>query len=391
MRRFALHRHSDSESSFSETDESIVEDPPRHRPAALRRRSMSRHRRSPDFRTHLSPAVAQDVRVHRSASTGGRRPREPPAAVIVDIQNDSRNKSSNKNRRLSRNYNEIDISDDEEYLRPHHRPRARSSVSRDQSQSQSRSPRYRDRDVDLVVDQRILEKNDTRQDMELMRQQQEIERLERELERRRERGGNHGGSRLLREEEEWFEDEIHDRLKKLDRLERKQWMEEERRRADFRYKMKRYEEEERAAAEREEVKTRLREEKLKELQKEKEEEEEREKMKQEIRDEEARKKAEEEEKRKKMIKMKQEAVEEWRVAEERRAAEAKREKEEKDKEFRERLRCEFGYSEEEIERILARRKEREEKKDETTLVKHKEYEKTTWIKVCLPAALLSPV
>lgn len=55
----------------------------------------------------------------------------------------------------------------------------------------------------------------------------------------------------------------------------------------------------------------------------------------------------------------------------------------KHKEFRERLKCEFGYTEEEIEQVLARRKEREEK-EKTMLVKHKDYEKTTWIKVCMP-------
>ncbi|RMJ27260.1 hypothetical protein PHISP_01845 [Aspergillus sp. HF37] len=418
-------RRSDSETDFSETDESFVEVPRRQR-TALRERSRSRRPRSPDFRSrYLSPPVAapgppvrapvhhhETTRVHRSASTGGgrRAEREPPPAVIVDIQNDSRNKSSNRSRRneveLSSSDNEVGI-EEEEMLRPHYRRRQRPrastsarSVSRDHS-SQSRSPRgrgHQDRDFELVMDQRLLEKNDTRQDMELMRQQQEIERLERELARRRESGGNYGQGQgqshrvMHREEEEWYEDEIRDRLKKLDRLERKQWMEEERRRADMRWKMKRFEDGERQAAEREEVRARLREEKLKEM----EEEEERERMKQELRDEEARRKLEEEEKRMKALRMKQEAVQEWKLQEEARAAEELREKEEKDKEFQERLRCEFGYTEEEIEKILARRKmgeERNEERNEKTLIKEKEYERTTWIKVhrrhLLPETLMS--
>lgn len=338
MPRYAAY--SDSETDFSETDESII-DAPRGQRTAFRRRSMSRHHLSPDYlgpdyrNPYLGPPAATGMRRSLSTGRGRRGAREGPAAVVVDIQNDSRNKSTDRSRRLSRNYNAVDLSDDddvsiEEIIRSHRRrPRASTSHSRD-------------RDYELLMDQRILEKNDTRQDMELMRQQQEIERLERELARRRE------GNRLHRDEEEWYEYEIHDRLRKLDRLERKQRLEEERRSAELRYKMKQYEDEE-----------------------------EKERVRQEIRDEEARKKVEEEEKRKKMIKLKQEAVEEWKLREEAREAEEQKAKEEKDKEFRQRLKSEFGYSEEEIEKILARRKDA---KDEKSVVR-REVEKTTWIKV----------
>lgn len=380
MRRYTTAPYTDSETEYSETDESIIEGPRRNRNrAAIRRRSMSRRRRfSPDYsNTYLSP-VQQDVQMHRSASTGGRRPREQAPAVIVDIQNDSRNKSSNRSRRTSQNLNEFEESDDEEIaLRAHQRPRASTGFLREREREIERevSPRPQ-RDYDLVVDQRILEKNDVRQDMELMRQQQEIERLERELARRRERKG----SRMVRDEEEWYEDEIREKLRRLERLERRQFHDEERKRAEMRWKMHRFEEEERAAAEREEVKAKLRVEKLKEMEREREEEEEKERIKKEIREEDARRKAEEEEKRKKMIRMKQEAVEEWKLAEEKRALEEQKEKEEKDKEFRERLKCEYGYTEEEIERILAKRRHGEV--SEGKLVKHKEFEKTTWIKVC---------
>lgn len=369
--------YSDSETDYSETDESIIQSP-RQRRTHIRRRSMSRHRRSPEYsNAYLSP-VLQDVRVHRSASTGGRRPRKEPPAVMIDINNDVRNKGTNQARRTSQSLRETLEDEGELALRSHRRPRASTSVSRENS------PRHH-RDYELVMDQRLLEKNDSRQDLELMRHQQEIERLERELARRR--GDQHQHHhRMHREEEEWFEDEIHDRLRRLDRLERKQRQEEEQRRAELQWRMKKYEEGERLAAEREEVKARLREEKLKEIQKEREEEEEKERIKQELRDEEARKKADDEEKRRKAIKMKQEAIEEWKLQEERRKLNEQKEKEEQDRLFRERLRCEFGYTEEEIEKILDRRKhadEKEERKEHSggLVVKEKEYEKTTWIKV----------
>ena len=368
MRRYAAY--SDSETDYSETDESIVE-VPRRRRAHMRRRSMSRHRRSPEYNANLLSPVMQDVRVQRSASTGRRRPRNQPPAVVVDINNDVRNKGTNKNRRLSQqSYQDISEVEDERF-RNHQRPRAVSGVSREHS------PFHRD--YELMMDQRILEHNDSRQDLQLSRHQQEIERLERELARRRSGHGHH----LLRDEEEWFEDEIHDKLRRLDRMERKQRQEEERRRAELRYKMKKYEEEERLAQEREEVKAKLAEEKLKQLQREKEEEEEKDRLKKEIRDEEARMKAEEEEKRKKAIKMKQQAVEEWKIEEERRRLNEEKEKEEQDRLFKERLKCEFGYTEEEIEKILSKKKNAEEKEhhDHGLVVKEKEYEKTTWIKV----------
>lgn len=297
---------------------------------------------------------------------------------MIDINNDVRNKGTNQARRTSQSMRETyDEEDELPAMRSHRRPRASSSVSREHS------PRVQ-RDWEMLMDQRILEQNDSRQDLELMRHQQEIERLERELARRRGEQHSHH-HHLLREEEEWFEDEIHSRLRKLERLERKQRQEEEQRRAELRWRMKKYEEGERLAAEREEVKIRLEQEKLREMQREREEEEEKERIRKEIRDEEARMKAEEEEKRRKMMKMKQEVIEEWKMQEERRRLDEEREKEEQDRLFRERLKCEFGYTEEEIEKILDRRRHAEERKEERResggLVPVRETEKTTWIKV----------
>ncbi|KAJ6107237.1 hypothetical protein N7523_008560 [Penicillium sp. IBT 18751x] len=85
---------------------------------------------------------------------------------------------------------------------------------------------HNNRDYELLMSQRIierdghqnmLEKNDIRQDLELWRQQQEIERLERMLQRDRERRSS---SHLAREEKEWDEnnEETSCRLRKLDTM-----------------------------------------------------------------------------------------------------------------------------------------------------------------------------
>ncbi|KAJ5664934.1 uncharacterized protein N7477_007382 [Penicillium maclennaniae] len=82
------------------------------------------------------------------------------------------------------------------------------------------------RDYELLMSRRIierdghqnmLERNDVRQDLELWRQQQEIERLERALQRDRERRSS---SHLAREEKEWDEnnEETSCRLRKLDTM-----------------------------------------------------------------------------------------------------------------------------------------------------------------------------
>ncbi|KAL2865494.1 uncharacterized protein BJX67DRAFT_175451 [Aspergillus lucknowensis] len=404
-----MHRHrrysiTDSESEYSESDISMMEVPRKH----YRRRSVSRTRLSPSYsNTYLSPnTLHEDVRIHRSASTGARRTREErerrerdrdrlerdrvqPTAVIVDIKNDSRNTSSNKNRKQHRHLEDttyLDISDDETILRrqQRRRPRASTSVSR----SRDASPLNPARDYDLLIDQRMLERNDQRQDLELLRQQQEIERLERELARHR---GDHE-IRLLKEEEDRYEDDISDRLRRLQHYEESERLEEEKRKAERRIRLQRLEKAEREAAEQEEVRQKLRYERLKELQRKIDEEEERERIKKEIKDEEARIALAESERKAKEAAMKQAAVEEWKLAEERRKIAEREAAARRDKEFRERLRLEFGYTEEEIEDIINKKhkkegkegKKKEEKKEEKKKEKEeeeKEERKATWIKV----------
>ncbi|KAL3480602.1 hypothetical protein BJX99DRAFT_4755 [Aspergillus californicus] len=488
---------SDTEEDYSESDVSMAQVPRRQH---YRRRSVSRTRESPSYSTaYLSPnTLHEDVRIHRSASTGGarriKRERElerererdtqreridrerdrdrvdrlrvdrervdrerdhvQPTAVYVDIKNDSRNTSSNKNRKQHREQashhledntyiDPYEESEDETRLRrPRRRPRASTSAVHSREPSPLHVPPP-PRDFELVLEQRILEQNDQRQDIELLRQQQEIERLERHLARQRadadgndqrqdielfrqqqeiERLERHLArqraereeTRVVKkdkEEDDHYEVGINDRLLRLQKYEEQERQEEEKRKAERRYRLQRLEKAEREAAEQEEVRQKLRQESLKELQRKLDEEEERERIKKEIRDEEARLALAEQEKRAKEAAMKQAAVDEWKLAEERRRIAEREAALKRDKEFRERLRLEFGYTEEEIEDIIHKRhkkdkkedkkeKEKEEKKkDEKEKDKKKEKEeeieqrKATWIKVhrkhLLPETLIA--
>ena len=78
--------------------------------------------------------------------------------------------------------------------------------------------------------------------------------------------------------------------------------------------------------------------------------------------------------------MKQAAVQEWKQAEEARLQAEREALALRDQQFRERLRMEFGYNEEEIEGILNKNKNPlpEEKKEEE---KKEEPPRATWIKV----------
>ncbi|GKZ18434.1 hypothetical protein AbraIFM66951_003175 [Aspergillus brasiliensis] len=450
------HLLTDSDSEFSESDYSMIETTPR-RKVTTRRRSISRHRWSPEHisNTYLSPVI-HDHLPQRSASTGARRrpdrERErnnQPVAVIVDVhnkydakadaktdaksdaKNDARTKSSTKNRKQEhkqQNYIDPYESEDETRLRDHRRARTRpSSVSREAS------PLPHGRDFELMLDTRFLERNDARQDLELLRHQQEIARLERELARHRETSQHrqqqlqpqppppppapehehrphhhHHELRLLREED-LYEDEISERLRRLERFEKKQRMEEEQREAEHRYQLLKFEEAQRQAAEQEELKQKLRQRKLEELQRKIDEDEERERIKKELRDEEARRILAEQDRARKEAAMKQAAIDEWKLNEERRMIAEREERKRRDAEFKERLRLEFGYDEEQLEKIIKKEKEPEKEKEkekpkekpEKTKEPEKEKEKekepepqrTTWIKVhhkhLLPETLIA--
>ncbi|KAJ6149409.1 hypothetical protein N7471_000608 [Penicillium samsonianum] len=435
----------------------------------IRERSISRHRRPEVIsREFLAPI---QTRVHRSASTSGRRrerdvptaPPPPPAVMIFNeqgLKSESRSENKPQSRRVQQrfsekhnhsnhNHNRFDDEDDDEIMQApapaRRRGRAVSSVSRDAS------PFHRDHelamsqhllernDIRQDMGQHLLERNDLRQDMDLWKHQQEIERLQRELQKSRGRSENERErivinpqpdpheARLLREELE-YEQDISERLHKLQRFERKHQSAEEERKAEERYQLKKLAAEKRAAAEEEEVRHKLqeerlkdiarmqdekgqreklvreekwkelarmkeeqeereklvREEKWKELARQKEEEEEREKLIQEIRDEDMRKAREAEEKRKKELAMKAAAVEEWKLEQERIKQRQAEEAIRKAKEFRDHLRS-IGYSEAEIDVIINKKKE-EKKKEEKNEKKEekeekKEETKLTWIKV----------
>ncbi|KAL4933931.1 uncharacterized protein BDV17DRAFT_250924 [Aspergillus undulatus] len=414
MPRYRRVSITDSETDYSESDVSMMEYPRRQH----RRRSISRTRYTPSYsNTYLNPnTLHEDVRIHRSASTGARRDRRErdrdrererqtdrerdrvqPTAVIVDIKNDSRNTSSNKNRKQHREqssreentYLDPYESEDETVLRRHsrRRPRASTSVSRSRDASPMHHPA---RDFDLVIDQRMLENNDKRQDFELFRQQQEIERLERKL--ARQRVGDQE-IRLIKEDEDRYEDDMNDKLRRLQKYEEAERLEEEKAKAERRYKLQRLEAEARAAAEKDELKRKMHHEKLVELQRQLDEEAERERVKKEIKDQEAREALELQQQKMKEAQMKAAAVEEWKLAEERRRIAEKEAEERADKEFKERLMAQFGMTLEEVEKFLKKKEKKEkeekeekkEKKEEKEEKKDKKEEeeqrKATWIKV----------
>lgn len=328
--------------SDSEFESDVSYDRPR-RPILARRRSFSRRRhRSPESNSYLSPDVIQTV--HRSASTGGRRRRDP--AVVIN--NEIRAKQMHKERRGRPLHSEVDEYEEVDVLRPRGRPRAGSSLSR------TSSPHHRD--WELLMDQRLLERNDRRQDIELMKHKQEIERLERQFAR------SHEHVREPRYTEDW-EDELIERLRRLDRLERSKRVEEERRLAEYREKVKKLEEMERKAAEEEGARRLAREKYLKELEKKEALRAEKERIKKELRDEEARRLLEEEERKKELAKIKAAAVEEYKRAEEAKKLREIEEKERKDKEFKARLKEEFGCSEEQLEALIKKQKEKEKDKE----------------------------
>ncbi|OKL57946.1 hypothetical protein UA08_06878 [Talaromyces atroroseus] len=264
----------------------------------------------------------------------------------------------------------------------------------------SRTPSRRQKQCDweLLMDQRILAKNDIRQDMELAKQQQEIERLERQLAKSRvkHRDEDRGwvSRRSLVKEEIW-EDDLAERLRKLDMLEAskrtgeeqkladylskvkrleeiegEQRIAEEQKMADYRAKVKRLEEAEHKAAKEEEARRLATIKRLDDMvQKTAEEEEakriaqgdyleiekkekikaERDRIMKEIKDEEARRAREalkEEEWGKEMAELKRRAFEEWQRIEEARELKEIEEQKAKDKVFRERLKLESGYSDE---------------------------------------------
>ncbi|CAP97849.1 Pc22g05610 [Penicillium rubens Wisconsin 54-1255] len=395
----------------------------------IRERSHSRHRRPEVIsREYLAPI---QTRVQRSASTSGRRrERDPPVAPSppVMIFNEQRVKSNSRseNRPQSRHVQQRFIDDHHSHNNHHHhrhdrfddddddvldvpgprrRRRAVSSLSRDAS------PFHRD--PELAMRQHMLDQNDLRQDIELLKHQMEIERLQREVQKSRKRSEkqreniiinqDHPDPHAMHElrEEMAYEDELAQKLAKLARFEHKEQSAEEERKAEERYQLKMLAMEKKAAAEEEEVRHKLQEERLKELARAQDEKGQREKLKliQEIRDEDMRKAREAEQKRMKELAMKAAAVEEWKLEQERMKQRQAEEAIKKAQEFREHLRS-LGYSDEEIDAIVNKKKndekkkeeeekekkekeekEKKEKEEKEKKEKEKEETKLTWIKV----------
>ncbi|OQE20726.1 hypothetical protein PENFLA_c016G10565 [Penicillium flavigenum] len=358
---------------------------------------------------------------------------------------DDHHTNNNHNHR----HNRFDYDDDDVLDVPApRRRRAVSSVSRDASPFH-RDPELAMRqhmldhnDLRQDMSNQLLEHDNHRQDRELLKHQMEIERLQREVQKSRKRSEKQREKIIINQdpdphavhalrEEIAYEDEMVEKLHKLARFEHKEQSAEEERKAEERYHLKMLAMEKKAAAAEEEARHKLqeerlkeiaraqdekeqreklvreerwkelarrkeeeeereklvREEKWKELARQKEEEEEREKLIQEIRDEDMRKAREAEEKKKKELAMKAAAVEEWKLEQERIKKRQAEEAIKKAQEFREHLRS-LGYSDEEIDAIVNKKKndekkkeEKKEKKEEGKKEEKKEETKLTWIKV----------
>jgi hypothetical protein len=140
-----------------------------------------------------------------SRAAGGYAPR--PTGAVVDIEHDARNKSTNRRGYKSRSQRQedttmVDIEWEDETIRPRRPlPQAGAPRKRPLPQASASAPREaaarRQRDYDLLADQRVLEKNDARQDLELMKQQAEIGRLEQVLARLRGEHRNEGTTEVI--------------------------------------------------------------------------------------------------------------------------------------------------------------------------------------------------
>ncbi|KAL4921485.1 hypothetical protein BDW62DRAFT_129542 [Aspergillus aurantiobrunneus] len=148
-----------------------------------------------------------DARLRPDDQSPREAPNDPrPTAVIVDIKNDAPHREREKSRRRAAEERDLRLADESDYSESsdsniglsyrHRRPRANVGRARGLSPPAAAVGARRRavdrgarplpapaRDYDLVIDQRLLERNDQRQDLELLRQQQEIERLERKIER----------------------------------------------------------------------------------------------------------------------------------------------------------------------------------------------------------------
>ncbi|KAJ5166813.1 uncharacterized protein N7482_005594 [Penicillium canariense] len=201
------------ESDFSETDLSIRGRKDR---TPIHRRSVSRQH--PETKETSLMSVQPPSRMSHSPPMGRRRSfeRTRPARFIVNEQGQRTGNGSKPPRVPRKVYDDSD----EEVVRL-----LQWSVASSLSHESSPSPR----DPEIATDQRMLERSDYRKDMEIWKSQLEIERLERELEKIREKSSPPRevvllppscASRSQRKEEEWYEDEMSERLRPERRSER---------------------------------------------------------------------------------------------------------------------------------------------------------------------------
>ncbi|KAJ9487951.1 hypothetical protein VN97_g5340 [Penicillium thymicola] len=243
------------------------------------------------------------------------------------------------------------------------------------------------REYELAMSQKLMEKSNPQQDIDMWKKHQDTERLEHEPEEYHGRTDprDFSESQLLREEERWSEYETSERLRKSRQFERTHQSTEDRK-AEERYQLKRLAAEKRVDAEEEEARHQH-EERLGFIMRTEVEQGQREKLVWEERWKELTRQKEEEEaeeKRKKEDALKDAAVEERKLEQERIKQRQAEEAIRKAKEFRDHLRS-IGYSEEEIDGIINKKKaEKKQNEKEQEEGKHKEPKveepKITWIK-----------
>ncbi|GJP91564.1 hypothetical protein CBS147321_8784 [Aspergillus niger] len=193
----------------------------------------------------------------------------------------------------------------------------------------------------------------TKLDLEILLQQKQIDRLEEDLHRFR--LSREEKNRHLAEDGREFEDEISERLRRLNEWERKEARTTRaERRTEEQAKIRRLEKAELQAKRKGEIKAALREKEWKEMKKKVEEEETRRRIEKELRDEEFRRKSEERERLIQENRIRRAAVEDYKLAEEQRLLEEERQKRQLRKEYRAAIEAELGYSLEQVKDILAK-------------------------------------
>ena len=372
---FPSHLDSD-ETDFTETDDTETDNASIMSTPWVRSRSHTR--RKEEF---LSPPGAfppdHHARpIHRSASAGR------PVALMVDEDYDVRRARRSRSRLKPDDF--YSSSDDETYYPPNRR---RSIIREQQSELFKNDARHDleienlqqeisrlEREVKRRID-RYESRADARQDKEISKLQREIYLLEREMADNEEAYAAReplpqSPPRLLKQEEDYYEDGLQEQLRRLRMEDFRRRVHEDEYEQEREYKMRKFSEDERIASEQAEIRHRLREEKLREMQKKADDEDERRQLWTEFQNEEARDRKEEEERKKHEAELKKIAVEEFKKKELEEKEESERQKAEL-KRLREQAIEDYKRQQEEAKEKAKEDKAKDEKLKREILEEHR--------------------